>query len=132
MTSIVYYELGGTLLISLERIDPNIMKQIKEQTIQEIIHPKRETSTIRKEGVQQGNPHINRLRLKKKIKRFNGLLKRHHIRLFLDFDECEAEFLLRVMDRETDEVLRILYNNEVEELLKKLEDFIGIFVDNRI
>ncbi len=119
-------------MISLERIDPNIMKEIKDQTIEQIIHAKREASTIREKVIQQRNPYIDRYRLKKRIKRVNGLLKRHHVKLLLDYEETQEEFLLRVIHRESNEVLRIYYNEEVEEILMKLEDFMGIFVDQRI
>jgi uncharacterized FlaG/YvyC family protein len=117
-------------MISLERVDPNIMRQIKEQTLQEIVHTKREPGITKEEKNPDKSP-LSILKLKKKIKRYNGVLKKHHINIFLDVEEGE-ELFLRVLERESGELIQIYNDEEVEELLMKLENFIGFFIDNRI
>src|SRR5690554_6648368 len=118
-------------MINLNRVDPNIIRQIQDQTLQQIVHTKREPSITREEENQQRTDPLYWFKLKKRIKRYNGLLKKHHINIFLDVEEDE-EFFLRVLERDSGELIQIFSNDEVEELLMKLESFIGFFIDHRI
>lgn len=118
-------------MISLERVDPNIIRQIRDQTLQEIVHTKREPGITKEEKNPEKSSHLSILKLKKKIKRYNGVLKKHHINIFLDVEEGE-ELFLRVLERDSGELIQIYNDEEVEELLMKLESFIGFFIDNRI
>ena len=118
-------------MINFERVDPHIMKQIRDQTLQEIVHTKPETTVIRKEENQEKHYPIDVWKLKKRIKRYNGLLKRHHVNIFLEV-AGEQELFIRILERDTGKLMRIFNDEEVEELLMKLENFIGLFIDHRI
>lgn len=119
-------------MLNLERIDPNLIRQVRDQTLQEIVHAKQESGITREEHYRQKPPPLSILKIKKRVKRFNGILKKHHINIFLDIEEGEERLFLRVLERETGELLRAFEEEEVEEMLMKLESFIGFFIDHRI
>lgn len=124
-------------MISFERIDPNILKQVRDQTLQEIVHTTKESAITRREEKSPKTFIPSKSKIKKKVKKFNGILKENKINIYLDIEDFEEEaeekeFFLRVFERDSKELIQVYFQEEVEEMLMKLESFIGFFIDDRI
>lgn len=118
-------------MINFERIDPHIMKEIRDQTLQEIVHTKPETTVIRKKESEERHHAINLWELKKKVKKYNEFFEKHKINIFLKMAEGK-ELSILVFKRDTDQLIETFNDDQVQELLMKVENLIGLFVDHRI
>ncbi|MTI65729.1 MAG: flagellar protein FlaG [Firmicutes bacterium] len=117
--------------LRLENLDPNILKQVKDKTIKELVHTGRETEVSRRKEEKDEKPIYSFFKINKKVKKYNKFFKEEDINIYLDVKK-EENLSLKVLDRKTKDVIKEYKEEEVTDVLTKLDDMLGILVDQLV
>lgn len=74
----------------------------------------------------------NRADLEQSVDELNGLVQELHRELHFSLDDGSGEVVVKVIDRETDEILREIPSEEVLRLREKLEEATGAIFSDRV
>lgn len=122
---------GVVMDFFLNKIDPQLVKIVQEVTSPSVIHKKNDVPIFKEEKDRESKGKFQRSlkKYKEKVKEINALLAENNIDIFLVLDTEKDLLKVKVLDKTTDTCLRTFDENEIEELIKRLEDLSGIIVD---
>lgn len=115
----------------LNKIDPQLVKVIKEATATNVIHRKNEVP-IRKEEKdrESGQDRKKRQRqIKAQIQKLNELADKKQLDIFFALEETNQELWIKVYEKNTDNCIKSFNESEIEDIISRLQNIMGIIVD---
>jgi len=117
----------------LNKIDPQIVKNIQKISSTGVVH-KKEDVPIQRESKDKDEPDQKQKKHKKskeKIEALNELAEKNDLDFFFVAKEEGRQLWIKVFDKQTNTCIRSFDENEVTELLNRLQNLSGIIVDTK-
>lgn len=111
--------------VILNKIDPVIVNNVHQQTVEGVVHTSDKTR-VSKDAREKKNKYSSSKKDKEKIDKFNSLLESMGIDLSLILEGST----INIVDKDG-KVVKVYNEDAVIELLNKMEDMIGIFLDTK-
>jgi FlaG protein. len=108
--------------INLNKIDPVIINNVQQQTVEEVIHPSEKTKISKDKEREKGGQSYKGT--KGKINKFNSVLSTMKINIMF---VMEGNSVMAVDEK--GDVIRRYSSDDIDELLNRMEDMIGILID---
>lgn len=111
------------MAILLNKIDPVIINNVQKQTVEEVVHTYERTKISKDKKEEQGSGHSKK-KAKEKVDKFNSILEVMGADMNL---QLEGDSVIAV-DKDG-KVIKRYTKDAVVELLDKMQDMIGVFID---
>ncbi len=119
----------------LNKIDPQIVKNIQKISSSGVVHKKEDVPIQRESKDKNESDHKkkqkNSKKAKEKVKALNDLAQKNSLDFFFVAEEEDHQLYIKVFDKQTNTCIRSFDENEIEELLSRLQDLSGIIVDTK-
>lgn len=105
------------------KIDSIIVNNVQRQTVEEVVHTSQKTFIYKDKKEKKDNNSSGR-HTKEKLHKFNSIVEAMDIGIRLEMD---GENIVAL--DENGNIFRTYTSNDVMELLKNIEDMVGVFID---
>jgi len=115
-------------------IDSNFPLRIKPDTDKKSVNtvPEKTSTEISQVGeIIRENVKVNREVLQKSIDEINQNIRIFNTKLSFSVDEPTGKTVIKVSDRETEEVIRVIPPLEFLKIAAKLNEIIGMIIDKK-
>lgn len=116
----------------LNKIDPQLVRQVKETTATGIVH-KKDDVPIHEEDKDREEEKRKKKRdiktIKEKVKKINDLAESKGLDIFFTLEAENFQLWIKVFEKNSDKCIRTFDENEIEEILNRMENLSGIIVD---
>lgn len=113
------------MLTILNKIDPVIVNNVHQQTAEGVVHAYEKTR-VSKDGKRDREKQPSHKDKKDKISKFNSMLKA----MGLDMSFKLEGDLVVMVDKEGN-IINTYTDDQIEKLLQKMEDMMGVIVDTK-
>ena len=117
--------------MKLAGVEGNTLKEIKRNSVKELVKADNKALTKNKEK-KSFKEYFTLENLEERVEKYNKIFTEEDINIYLDVRESNKKLSLRVIDREDNETVRIFNEEEIGEVLRKLDDLLGIIVDKLV
>jgi len=114
-------------------MDPQIIKSIQKVTATGVVHKKDDVPIHEEDQNQEEsrNKGKSKKKFKEKIQQLNDLAKENRLDIFFVFEKERDQLLIKVFDAHTDMCIKTFGEEDIEELLDRLQNLSGIIVDTK-
>lgn len=86
---------------------------------------------IEKENIKKGNHEFNRYNLEKAVEETNSIIFKDDNRFEIKVHERTGRMIVKLINKETDEVVKEIPPEKILDLVASIWDLVGILVDER-
>ena len=120
--------------MSIEKIDPRIVRLVLDSTGKDYVHKKDEPAVDKDGRHKERDRRRDAEVLKKEIRRLNDLFESEGVDIFLVVAEDEERngLMIKVFERSSNRLVRVLNEEEMDRILKKIMGDSGIIFDRMV
>lgn len=107
----------------LNKIDPTIVNNVQQQTVEGVVHTYEKTRVSKDPGKEKGNSSSHK-RMKEKLDKFGSLLGTMDININFTIEDDNI-----IATDINGNILKTYTKDEISDLFSRMEDMIGIFID---
>lgn len=117
----------------LNKIDPQIVKVIKQATATGVVHRKDDLPVPKEEKDREKdkNREGRHGKIKEQIKKLNQLADKDQLDIFFVLEESVDQLWIKVYEKKTDTCIKCFNEKEIEDLISRLQNIMGIIVDTK-
>lgn len=119
----------------LNRVDPQILRSVKEVTSAGVIHKKDEVVIRDEDGSRQRDKQQHkksRKEIEEQVEKLNKLSEENALDIFFIIEEQNDQLYIKVLNKQTNQFIRTFNETEVEDVLNRLNNLSGIILDAKI
>lgn len=115
----------------LNKIDPQIVNIIKQTTATGVVHRKDDVPVQKEEKDRESgkDKKDRRKKIRKQIEKLNQLVNKNELDIFFVLEDMSDELLIKVYEKKTDNCIKIFQESEIEDLISRLQNIMGIIID---
>lgn len=113
-------------------IDPNVIRKVKQNTVKQLVHTGKKTSVTKRKREDEDKPIFLSKKIKQKVEQYNQHFTKENIDIYLQIEDNKESFSIKVFNKTEGKLIRKYEENEVTDMLIKLDDLIGIIVDKTV
>ncbi len=121
-------------MMNIDKVDSQIVRLILDKTGKDYVH-KKDKPFVDKDGRhKERNRRWDAEALKKEIRRLNELFESEGVDIFLAVaeDEDRNRLKIKVFEKSNNRLIRVLNEEEMDHILKKIMGDAGIIFDQRV
>ena len=117
----------GDKTVSVRKVEASKNQSIKES---------RKKDTIKKQNKMDVDKEVQQIMtdemMDKSVNQANGALKQHHRRIDRNVHEVTKTVMYIMVDMETEEVIREFPPRKIQDMIAKMWELAGLFVDEQV
>ncbi len=115
----------------LNKIDPQIVKVIKKATATGVIHRKDDLPVPKEEKDRENEKDRKRRhrQIREQIDQLNQLAEKDQLDIFFVLEESGHQLWIKVYEKKADTCIKCFNEREIEDLISRLQNIMGIIVD---
>lgn len=119
----------------LNRVDPQILRSVKEVTSTGVIHKKDEVVIRDEDGSRQRDKQEHkksRKEIEEQVEKLNKLSEENALDIFFIIEEQNNQLHIKVLNKKTNQFIRTFNETEIEDIFNRLNNLSGIILDAKI
>lgn len=119
----------------LNRVDPLILRSVKEVTSTGVIHKKDEVVIRDEDGSRQRDKQEHkksRKEIEEQVEKLNKLSEENALDIFFIIEEQNNQLHIKVLNKKTNQFIRTFNETEIEDIFNRLNNLSGIILDAKI